>query len=64
MILNILQSALAVGTYQNFLNIIQDQKLQVNSTRLTLNGVTLSAQELQVILNQNKNKIKTIRFED
>ena len=64
MILNILQSALAGGTYQNFLNIIQDQKLQVNSTRLTLNGVTLSAQELQVILNQNKNKIKTIRFED
>ena len=64
MILNILQTALSGGTYQNFLNIIQDQKLQINSTRLTLNGVTISAQELQVILNQNKDKIKTIRFED
>lgn len=64
MILNILQAALSGGTYQNFLNIIQDQKLQINSSRLTLNGVTISAQELQVILNQNKDKIKTIRFED
>jgi hypothetical protein len=64
MILNILQTALSGGTYQNFLNIVQDQKLQINSTRLTLNGVTISAQELQVILNQNKDKIKTIRFED
>ncbi len=64
MILNILQTALSGGTYQNFLNVIQDQKLQINSSRLTLNGVTISAQELQVILNQNKDKIKTIRFED
>ncbi len=64
MILNILQTALSGGTYQNFLNVIQDQKLQINSTRLTLNGVTISGQELQVILNQNKDKIKTIRFED
>ena len=64
MILNILQTAFSGGTYQNFLNAIQDQKLQINSTRLLLNGVTISAQELQVILNQNKDKIKTIRFED
>jgi hypothetical protein len=64
MILNILQTALSGGTYQNFLNIIHDQKLQINSSRLTLNGVTISAQELQVILNQNKDKIKAIRFED
>jgi hypothetical protein len=64
MILNILQTTLSGGTYQNFLNIIQDQKLQINSSRLTLNGVTISAQELQVLLNQNKDKIKTIRFED
>lgn len=64
MIMSILQSALGGGTYQNFLNIIQDQKLSINSSRLTLNGVTLSAQELQVILNQNKDKIKSIRFED
>jgi hypothetical protein len=64
MILNILQTALSGGAYQNFLNLIQDQKLQINGSRLTLNGVTISAQELQVILNQNKDKIKTIRFED
>jgi hypothetical protein len=64
MILNILQTALSGGAYQNFLNIIQDQKLQINSSRLTLNGVTISAQELQVILNQNKDKFKAMRFED
>ena len=64
MVMNILQTALGGGTYQNSLNIIQDQKLQVNGSRLTLNGITISAQELQVILNQNKNNIKTIRFED
>lgn len=64
MILNILQTALSGGAYQNFLNLIQDQKLQINGSRLALNGVTISAQELQVILNQNKDKIKTIRFED
>ncbi|HTR81701.1 MAG TPA: hypothetical protein VMM58_08725 [Bacteroidota bacterium] len=64
MIMNILQSALSGGTYQNFLNIIQDQKLQVNSSHMTLNGVSLSGQELQIILNQNKNSIKSIRFED
>ena len=64
LILNLLQSTFSGGSYQNFLSIIQDQKLTVNSSRITLNGVSLSAQELQVILNQNKNNIKSIRFED
>jgi hypothetical protein len=64
LIMNILQSALGGGTYQNFLNTIQDQKLNINSSRLTLNGITLSGQELQVILNQNKGNIKSIRFEE
>ncbi|HTX17414.1 MAG TPA: hypothetical protein VMG34_02040 [Bacteroidota bacterium] len=64
LIMNILQSALGGGTYQNYLNVIQDQKLTINSSRLTLNGVTLSAQELQVILNLNKNKIKSIQLQD
>ena len=64
LIMNILQSALSGGSYQNFLNVIQDQKLSINSSRMTLNGVSLSAQELQVILTQSKNGIKSIRFED
>jgi hypothetical protein len=64
MVMNILQTALSGGTYQNTLNVIQDQKLQVNGSRITLNGVSITAQELQVILNQNKGNIKAIRFED
>jgi hypothetical protein len=46
------------------MNIIQDQKLVLNSSQITLNGITLTAQEFQVILNQNKNNIKSIRFEN
>jgi len=64
MILNVLQSTFSGGSFQNFLNIIQDQRLTINSSRITLNGVSLSAQELQVLLNLNKNNIKSMRFED
>jgi hypothetical protein len=59
-----LQTALSGGQFQNFMNIIQDQKLVLNSSQITLNGITLTAQEFQVILNQNKDKIKSIRFEN
>ncbi len=64
LVLNLLQTALSGGPFQNFLNIIQDQKLVLNSSQITLNGITLSAQEFQMILNQNKNNIKSIRFEN
>ncbi len=64
LVLNILQMALSGGQFENFMNIIQDQKLVLNSSQITLNGVTLTAQELQMILNQNKNNIKSIRFEN
>jgi hypothetical protein len=64
LVLNILQSALGGGPYQNILNVIQDQKLQINAMNLTLNGIQISAQELQVILTQNKNKIKSVTIED
>ncbi|MGA7162034.1 MAG: hypothetical protein WBZ48_13615 [Bacteroidota bacterium] len=64
LVMNMLQSALSGGTFQNFMNLIQDQKLVLNSSQITLNGVSLSAQELQMILNQNKNNIKSIRFEN
>ncbi len=45
------------------MNLIQDQKLVLDSSHMTLNGVTLTAQELQMILTQNKNNIKSIRFQ-
>lgn len=64
MILNVLQAALSGGSYQNILNVVQDQKLQVNGARISLNGVQITAQELQVLLTQNKSKIKSITFED
>jgi len=64
LIQNMLQSTFGGGAFQNFLNLIQDQNLTINSSHLTLNGVPLSAQELQVILNMNKNNIKSVRFED
>ncbi len=63
-VLNLLQTALSGGQFQDIMNLIQDQKLVLNSSQMTLNGVTLTAQELQMILNQNKNNIKSIRFEN
>ncbi len=61
---NMLQTVFSGGPFQNVVNIIQDQKLSPNTSRITLNGVPLSSQELQVLLNQNKNKIKSIHFEE
>ncbi len=64
LVLNLLQTALSGGQFQNILGIIQDQKLVLNSSQITLNCVTLTAQELQIILNQNKNNIKSIQFQN
>jgi hypothetical protein len=64
MVLNFLTTSLSGGSFQDIMNLIQDQKLVLDSSHITLNGVTLTAQELQMILNQNKDKIKSIRFED
>ena len=63
-VLNLLQMALSGGQFQDIMNLIQDQKLVLNSSQMTLNGVTLTAQELQMILNQNKDKFKSIQFEN
>jgi hypothetical protein len=61
---NMLQTIFSGGPFQNIVNIIQDQKLTPNTSRMMLNGVPLSPQELQILLNQNKNKIKSVTFED
>jgi hypothetical protein len=63
MVLSFLTTALSGGSFQDIMNLVQDQKLVLDSSHITLNGITLTAQELQVILNLNKNKIKSIRFE-
>jgi hypothetical protein len=64
LVMNMLQMALSGGQFQNIMNIIQNQNLVLNSSQITLNGVPLTAQELQVILNQNKNNIKSIQFQN
>lgn len=61
---NMLQNAFSGGPFQNVVNIIQDQKLTPNTSRIMLNGVPLSAQELQILLNQNKNNVKSVYFEE
>ncbi|MDE3057661.1 MAG: hypothetical protein KGJ59_06870 [Bacteroidota bacterium] len=61
---NMLQTIFSGGPFQNVVNAIQDQKLAPNTSRMSLNGIPLSSQELQMLLNQNKNKIKSVHFEE
>ena len=63
LVINLLQMALSGGAFQDIMNLVQDQKLVLDSSHITLNGVPLSPQELQQILTQNKNNIKSIHFE-
>jgi hypothetical protein len=63
LVINLLQNALSGGSFQDIMNLGQDQKLVLDSSHMTLNGVPLSPQELQLILNQIKNSIKSIHFE-
>jgi len=63
-IINVLQTAFGGGDYQNTINFIQDQNLQVNVNGITLNGVTLSPQDLQKLLMEYKDRIVSVRFED
>ena len=50
--------------FQSVFNIIQDLNLQLNVNGITLNGVALSAQDLQKLLLEKKDKIISVRFED
>lgn len=63
-IFNILQTSFSGSDFQNIINYIQDQNLQVNANGITLNGVTLSPQDLQKLLLDNKDRITSVRFED
>jgi len=63
-VVNILQSTFSGGDFQNVFNLIQDQNLQLNANGITLNGVTLSPQDLQKLLLEKKDKIISVRFED
>lgn len=63
-IINVLQTAFSGGDFQSFINLIQDLNLQVNVNSITLNGITVSPQDLQKLLLDNKDKITSIRFED
>lgn len=63
-ILNVLQTTFSGSDYQSIINYIQDQNLQVNSKAITLNGVTLSPQDLQKLLLEYKNRITSVRFEE
>lgn len=63
MILNSLETNFSGTAFQSFINILSDQKLRSNGI-VTLNGSKISSQDLTQILNQNKSKIKSIRFEE
>ncbi len=63
-ILNTLQTTFSGTDFQNIINLIQDQNLQVNANGILLNGVTLSSQDLQKLLMEYKTRITSVRFED
>ncbi len=64
MLVNLLQTTFSGTPFENAINAIQNQNLHINSSRLSLNGIPITVQELQVILSQNKSKVTSIRFED
>ncbi|MBP6672628.1 MAG: hypothetical protein KA247_05735 [Bacteroidetes bacterium] len=63
-VINVLQTTFGGGEFQNIYNFIQDMDLQLNASGITLNGVTLSPQDLQKLLIENKDRIISVRFED
>lgn len=63
-ILNTLQTTFGGTDFQNIINVIQDQNLQVVANGITLNGVTLSSQDLQKLLLEYKNRITSVRIEE
>ncbi|MFA5832380.1 MAG: hypothetical protein WDA22_02780 [Bacteroidota bacterium] len=63
-VINILQTTFGGSEFQNVFNVIQDLNLQLNVNGITLNGVALSAQDLQKLLLEKKDKIISVRFED
>ncbi len=63
-VVNVLQNTFSNGEFQNIFNLIQDQNLQLNANGITLNGVTLSPQDLQKLLLEKKDSIISVRFED
>ncbi|NUN69425.1 MAG: hypothetical protein HUU02_06905 [Bacteroidetes bacterium] len=63
-LITLLQTTFGGSEYQNIINFIQDQNLQVNANGITLNGVTLSSQDLQKLLMEYKDRITSVRFEE
>ncbi|MFA6456472.1 MAG: hypothetical protein WCW40_06575 [Bacteroidota bacterium] len=63
-VINILQTTFGGSEFQNIFNLIQDLNLQLNVNGITLNGITLSPQDLQKLLLENKDRISSVRFED
>lgn len=63
-VINLLQTTFGGTDFQNIFNMIQDMNLQVNVNGITLNGVTISPQDLQKLLLENKDRIQAVRFED
>lgn len=66
-VMNLLQTALssgAGGQFQSIFNSIQDQNLLININGITLNNVKITAQDLQRLLTDNKDRITSVRFEE
>jgi hypothetical protein len=66
-VMNLLQTALssgAGGQFQNIFNSIQDLNLLLNINGISLNNVKITAQDLQRLLTENKDRITSVRFEE
>ncbi len=62
-VINILQTTFGGSNFQSTFNMIQDMNLQINAAGITLNGVSISPQDLQKLLMENKDRISSVRFE-
>lgn len=63
-VMNFLMSSFSNEEFQNILNLIQDLNLILNPDGITLNGVKLTPHDLQKLLQENKDRITSIRIED
>ena len=63
-VLNLLQNILSQGEFAGLINTLQNQKIIISTDWISLNGVKISAQDLQKILTENKDRIINARVED
>lgn len=63
-VMNLLQNILSSGQFNNLILTLQNQNIIINTNNMVLNGVKISAQDLQKLLTDNKDRIVSVRVED